>query len=85
VNGINGFKSDESFHLIDCTIGFKRAHRVYFAAAHKPIQRGHWRAIFQEGSIQENNGLAVCSAHNNSKFALGNTTNEASDCLDVVR
>jgi hypothetical protein len=74
----------ECFDFIDCTIRFKSAHCVYFTASHKPIQRGHRSAIFKKRSVKQDNGFTLCRADNHTKLALGYTTDEASDCFDVL-
>jgi hypothetical protein len=51
MNGINRIKTNECFDFINRPIGFERAHCMNFTAAHEPIQRGHWSAVFEKWCI----------------------------------
>lgn len=84
MNFIDGIEPEKFLHLIDSALCFENAHGVHFGAAHEPIQSWHWGVVIEQWCIHENHGFSGGGTNDDTKLALGNTSDEAGDVGQIL-
>ena len=76
---------DFAFGGIDTATGFEARDLYDISRIHQPESRRHRCAVVQERGIAHDTRGAVRAAHNDREVALGPTTKQRSDLLDIAR